>query len=250
MEPFDVIKVSADEIANISAMLAKIESKMPSDRGLRENEVNSIRTWLLRSAEMCEALSLRMTKIQLERVAAKLEASTDAKSGIRSGIADANQRFHDELASNCFLQLSSSEAAMYECSEPFGSEVAATFPEVSYDIEEATKCLGLGRTTATVFHLMRSMECAVQLLAGQLGISNIEREWGKLLADMKTKVEAMPKGSDRDAWSENMTLLYHVKQAWRNDVMHPRATYTEEQAKEIHDAVRSFMRNLAALVKR
>lgn len=41
--------------------------------------------------------------------------------------------------------------------------------------------------------------------------------------------------------------LYSVKVAWRNEVMHPKQTYTLEQARGIFDSVRIFMVDLAAL---
>lgn len=147
------------------------------------------------------------------------------------------------------LMLDGSQARMMEPNGPlFGAEVASAFPKAAEDIEEAGKCMALGRYTATVFHLMRAMEVAAQALAGKLGVANLDREWGKLLSDMKTKIEALPLGQDRNRWSENHSLLYHVKQAWRNDVMHPKATYTEAQAQEVFNAVDSYLRNLAPLV--
>jgi hypothetical protein len=52
----------------------------------------------------------------------------------------------------------------------------------------------------------------------------------------------------RDAWSESHSHLYHVKQAWRNGTMHPKKTYTQEEAEAVFAAVRVFMRHLAKLL--
>jgi hypothetical protein len=65
---------------------------------------------------------------------------------------------------------------------------------------------------------------------------------------MDRKIEAMPQGEVRKSWSEVRALLYHVNQAWRIDTMHPKQTYTREEAKEIFAAIRSFMGRLAAMV--
>jgi hypothetical protein len=129
-----------------------------------------------------------------------------------------------------------------------GRSVAAAFPDIQDDLAEAMACRALERPTASVFHLMRAMEAAVQALAARLGIEGVTREWGKLLSDMKREIEAMPKGKSRDAWSENHSLLYHVKQAWRNDVMHPNRSYTLAEADRIHDAVASYLEQLADLL--
>jgi len=81
-----------------------------------------------------------------------------------------------------------------------------------------------------------------------LSIPKPEREWGKLLSDINKKIEVMPKGDIRDKWSESHTLLYHVKQAWRNTTMHPKQSYTTNEAREVFDAVKSFMRHLVILI--
>jgi hypothetical protein len=58
----------------------------------------------------------------------------------------------------------------------------------------------------------------------------------------------MPKGPARDEWSACHVNLYQVKQAWRNSTMHPKETYTTEQAKEVTEAVHAFLRQLSTLV--
>ena len=164
-------------------------------------------------------------------------------------LREIQSRIEDEISAPLFLQLSAEEATRYQIAEPpFGVEVANAFPNAIEDIEEANKCIALGRYTASVFHLMRAMECAVQALSAKLAIANIGREWGKLLSDMHSAIEVMSKGAERDKWSQSHSHLYHVKQAWRNDVMHPKATYTPEQASEVFSAVRSFMKHLANLI--
>jgi HEPN domain-containing protein len=131
---------------------------------------------------------------------------------------------------------------------PFGRIVDDVFPTASEEIWEAANCLALSRPTACVFHLMRAMELAVQRLANRLDITKVEREWGKLLSDISKAIEPMPKGAARDEWSAAHSHLYHVKQAWRNDTMHPKKTYTDDQAEAVFEAVKSFMVHLSPLV--
>lgn len=131
----------------------------------------------------------------------------------------------------------------------FGQAVDDAFPKAAEEISEAGKCLALHRFTASVFHLMRAMELAVARLSEAIGTGkSTDKEWGKILSDIGSAIKEMPTGSERDRWSESHTHLYHVKQAWRNDTMHPKKTYTEEEAQSVFDAVRSFMVHLAALV--
>jgi len=164
-------------------------------------------------------------------------------------------RLRDALEERLFLAVPSELAIFYQQTTPlFGEAVDNAFPgTIVEDVSEAGKCLALGRGTATVFHLMRVLEAAVHRLGEKLGVTvvdkhNADLEWGKILANMKTPIEAMAKGKSKDDWSEAFTMLVHVKQAWRNPTMHPKQTYTAEEAKAIFEAVRVFMRHLASLV--
>ncbi len=42
--------------------------------------------------------------------------------------------------------------------------------------------------------------------------------------------------------------LYNVKLAWRNEVMHPKQTYTLEDAHKIFQSVDTFTRDLASVL--
>lgn len=136
---------------------------------------------------------------------------------------------------------------LYSEAPPFGSIVDDAFPKAGSEISEAAKCLALQRPTATVFHLMRAMELAVQKIADNFGIVLVERVWGNLLSDIDKEIKKMPKDEVRNYWSAIHTHLYHVKQAWRNDTMHPKTTYTEQEAEAVFIAVKSFMVELAKM---
>lgn len=158
-------------------------------------------------------------------------------------------RLEDEILSLNFYCMPKMSSEYYNPAEPlFGASVANRIPEASDDVSEAGKCFAVGRYTASAFHLMRAMEVAVKVLSSELGIENVEREWGKLLSDIAKAIEPMRKGEKRDEWSAVHANLYHVKQAWRNKTMHPKRTYTEEEAREVFDAMKAFMRQLASLL--
>ena len=100
---------------------------------------------------------------------------------------------------------------------------------------------------------MRAMEVNVTALGTKLGVTtigsdNVELEWGKILSNIRAPIEAMQKGEAKEAWSNAFALLLHAKIAWRNPTMHPKQTYTTEQAKEIFAACKAFTPSLALLV--
>ncbi len=195
-----------------------------------------------------QRLGLSTTTKQLQRIYDSIESGTPPET-ISKLVEEAYLRLLDEIEERIFVAIPSEMTDVYRQSEPpFGISAENAFPLATGDISEAAKCLALGRSTASVFHLMRAMEIAVQALSAKLGVTKVEKEWGKLLSDITSAIESMPKGSARDEWSEARTHLYHVKQAWRNNTMHPKQTYTLEEAQAIYDAVRVFMTDLASLV--
>ena len=51
----------------------------------------------------------------------------------------------------------------------FGPEVRKAFGDTVEDVAEAASCLGLERSTACVFHLMRALEAAAAVVASKIG---------------------------------------------------------------------------------
>jgi len=135
-----------------------------------------------------------------------------------------------------------------------GAEVIAKFPQLGPDIDEAGKCLGSGRHTATVFHLMRVMEVGVQQFGEALGVTlldatSCEKSWNQILEQSDKALKAIPKSEPtRAAKAEVSALLGAVRIAWRNEVMHPRASYTLEETERILNATRAYMCELAKVI--
>ncbi|HTO84630.1 MAG TPA: hypothetical protein VMQ73_20580 [Methylomirabilota bacterium] len=233
----------AKEIGRLCALFETMEPKAMRPESNREND----KKIMINQADNFKDLGLTMCQKQAMRIA---DISKPVTNGEYSRmIQELHNRMIDECKEVHFLSLTAEEKDLYEPSEQlFGDDVANKMPELIEDIAEAGKCLGLHRSTAAVFHLMRVMEGAVKALSVALSIPNPDREWGKLLSDIHKEIEKMEKGSSRDQWSEIHALLYHVKQAWRNSTMHPKQTYTSEQAKDVFRAVNAFMRHLVALV--
>ena len=168
---------------------------------------------------------------------------------------DLHETLIDELTGKLLLMIPSGRCLYFEPEGAIlGDQVVSIFPETREDADEAGKCFALGRYTACVFHLMRVMECIVRRLGKKLRIKfNPERDtWQRILKRVKAKIDVMPLNSSgqikKQAKYQDIYLdLGAVKDAWRNPTMHPRATYTEEQAKKIIDKVRDFVRDFAAL---
>ncbi len=129
------------------------------------------------------------------------------------------------------------------------------FPAAIYETDEAGKCLALGRSTATVFHLMRAMEIGIKAVARCLGVQDPtkdhERSWGKILETIKLATEAKNKAGwsnkdDKQFFADVYVSLDAVRVAWRNTTMHVENKYTGDEAEHIFMAARGLMRKLTA----
>lgn len=247
---------AAAHVERLEFVLKEWES--PTDRtgismytSLPAKQRKSIAVTYAKIADAADVINAPVTKIAADRARKKLTNNKKpiTLAELRPINAEVRSRLLDEIGEVRFYCLSASAAAYYNPAEPlFGAAVDARLAKASNDISEAGKCFATGRYTASVFHLMRAMEASVQKISEQLGIENVEREWGKLLSDIDAKIGTMAKGDNRNNWSQVHANLYHVKQAWRNDTMHPKATYTEEEAREVFEAMKALTRHLASLL--
>ena len=180
--------------------------------------------------------------------------ATQALNNLRGPLTEMPTSIRRELESRTVLILSKRDAELFSPVQPnFGEEVFAAFPAAREDIEEAGKCLGLGRSTACVFHLMRALESAAQGIADKIGVTIFDSNgkglpWGVIADNMKRKIDAMKGSPDQTKWYRVQQNLVSVNRAWRVPTNHPKETYTHEQAKEVFDSTKAFMRELSALV--
>lgn len=198
-------------------------------------------------------LQLRSAVAQMNRIEAYITPTGHAviQSQIRQMLIDLHQRICDELDDRFFISIPSESIGYYRPDEPlFGKDVEAKFPMMSEDISEAGKCLALGRPTATVFHLMRVVEIAVQRFGDKLGVElATEKNWQNILDEINKAIKTLDhKLPQTRAYAGASSHLYNIKIRWRNEVMHPKQTYTTAEAKDVFEAVRTFIRDLAGVL--
>jgi HEPN domain-containing protein len=168
-----------------------------------------------------------------------------------------------ELSSRLFIYLPPNRAIYYEQNND--GEVAKyrlltpkarkKFSRSIEDAEEAAKCIALGRYTAAVFHLMRVMERAVQRLGKKLGVSIPveEKDWGLISAHINGALKRMPNTTPQEKrihsrYAKAAVYLDNVRESWRNPTMHPKETYTEEEAENAFRFVKQYMEYLAGIL--
>lgn len=214
--------------------------------------------FISRMRNECAELGLEHALVKIDRALIDLGKLDSAHqvTALKPTLQELRERIQDELATRKFYYVPPDLVTYYEHADVFGAEVAKKFPNAAPDIDEAGKCLALGRHTACVFHLMRTLEIGVQSLSQKLGVQNVHNKpWGNLTTEMdaalKTKYSKNPTHSEKAEQEQLAGILSHfnaVRIAWRNTTMHPKSIYTAEETKEIFDHTKAFLRSLAIVV--
>lgn len=258
-----MLKLNADALIGALTILSDMNDIASKDPKWVYGDENR-RAWIVMNLDkligQLQILDLRLATKKAESIKAYIRQphvpeQIDALSKLVStSFKELRERIEQELEVRSIYYIDDKKSSYLAVGEtPFGKDVSDKFPNAATDISEAANCLGLSRNTAAVFHLMRAMEEAVRRLGEKLGATiidknNIELEWGIIISNMKSPIEKMAKGNERNAWSETISLLYHVKQKWRNGTMHPKETYSDDEAVSVYESVKSFMVHLAPLI--
>ena len=175
--------------------------------------------------------------------------------GVAQAINHLITRVQDELDAQYFFHLTQTDVHYYQSPTPFGEVAATRFQRASEDISEAAKCLALQRPVACVFHLMRVMELGVQAYGKKMkvAIDPQSENWSKIMDHVGKGIKAMPVDTPRRKakkakYALVAATLDHVRIAWRNEVMHPKQTYTRQEAFDMFNAVRVFINELAETI--
>ena len=216
-----------------------------------DSAAEAIRLTLDKLATNAAFADLDMVRKAAVRCSLSINGSTSC-SAVAAMLEDVRQRIADELGTRQFYYVNSRFAPYYEQPLAGWDGVTDKFPAAIPDIEDAGKCLALGRGTACVFHLMRVMEVGLMALARRLGIPYAP-SWESYLTQINNKIAEKRKKKgvrwkrDEPVFRDISGDLQTVKVAWRNPTMHVRRRYEADEAEEVFRAVRGFMRRLAPI---
>ena len=246
-----MIKFNAEEFFWLASTLETAEKieEYKGDQLFSATELIDENAMFGRMAKSCEAIGLRFTTKYIVQILIALNEPNFKHSDLRPMLHQLRDRMGDELGDKVFIHIAN--AKYYEETNLFGESVTNKLPRLITDIEEAGKCLALGRATATVFHLMRITEVGVQELGNKLEvILTQERNWQVILDQINKSIKGLREGTpaekkQKSLYAQTASHLYNVKWAWRNPVMHPKESYTLEEAEDIFTHVKTFVRHLA-----
>jgi hypothetical protein len=196
----------------------------------------------------CLSIGLPLSAMSVDRLL-KNKGHVLSSKHLGRAITEIENTIQNEMSIVHFFYMPSEQADFYDKEELFGKKVNARFPKIQFDMIEAGNCFAMGRGTACVFHLMRIMETGVQEFGTALGVAlTSQKNWHNILGEINKAIDLLPKSPKKVEMSQVSANLYSVKLAWRNEVMHPKDTYTLEEAKNLIGQVKLFMGQLATII--
>jgi hypothetical protein len=246
--------IQLSERLNKAAESGEVKRSLEASLGVTGEHGESLDAAFLVFRRLLQEADMEVSIDSLDRVLRLLKERTIDLPKTRSALEELHGRIRDEL-SHMELWLLTREERRFLISDPFGPDISTKFPSARDDIEEAGKCLSFGRGTACVFHLMRVMEVGLRALGRSLNDPNLDPSrnptWHSILKKCddepsKPLGNRAPEWRDDDAFfSAAAAQLHAVKDAWRNPTMHIERKYLPDEAEEVWNAVRAFMRQLA-----
>lgn len=249
-----------DFIFQISSLLSGTSQMYGPEEALKEQVLteynrSSVRAKLEGWGKILEKLGARGPVATIQRWKEGLDDPNFSWADMRTAAKELHGRVEDELKETSLWIIPAERALQFRGRPPFGDQVASHFSPANEDIGDGVYCLLLGRGTATVFHLMRVMEVGLRALAASLNDPTLDpkrnpswetilkrgdKELGKPLKERSPEWQ-----SDEEFFSTAHANLRAVKDAWRNPTMHIERRYDPEEAQDVWNAVRAFMRHLA-----
>lgn len=245
-------KFSAVAFFNIGNILSAMELFYRAEKAKMQMSEGAKEVTLQRMAEMeevCTRLNLRVPLKRITKIKNDLSMPGFTYEMLSTHVKNLSAEIQWEMEEMLFMHISQERAECFNKPDLLGKDVLAKFPALQYDITEAGNCYASGRSTAVVFHLMRIMETGVQEFGNKLGVALVnEKNWQNILDEINKQIKSLPKGPATVEMSQATANLYAVKLAWRNEVMHPKDTYTLEEADNLIRQVRIFMQQLAKII--
>jgi hypothetical protein len=242
------------EFGEIIQDFTKVETYHPVP-GLEQlvagSDSEPVKFLLNNARDHCLASGLKVSAKTFEELLLHIDRGAVKWGQLQQRLGEAVNTMRRELSTILLFSIAPEREDYFTNVQPFGKLVAAAFPEVGFDVEEAAKCLALDRGTATVFHLMRVMEEGLKYVASLLGIPYAP-SWESYISQISTRVADKHDHKSVD-WKRDESFfkgilgdLEAIKIAWRNPTMHIVRNYSDSEAEDVFKAVKTLMLELAA----
>ncbi len=207
---------------------------------------------MLDSLPEIELLELKISAMYIKKRLLPVIDSIDSES-LFDFINTLKERFEDEISNLYFFIIDPTKIG-YFFGDHICSNLQSSLPSVHMELKEASKCFAVSLYPACVFHSMRAIEVALNVVGKSLGILEIvkSKTWGVLLKKINDKFEEKKKSLSRQEehfYEQVIAYLQAIRSAWRNPTMHVEAVYDEDTAQDIFNAANSFLKQVATQLK-
>jgi hypothetical protein len=204
---------------------------------------------------LCQSLEFSISAIKIQKTLdlLRLNLNRTTRGVFERASAVIASTIEEEASARAYYVLAPGKSEYYAVRDPLGEAVSLAFPSTKFDAMEASRCYALGRNTACVFHLMRVLEWGLSALATAFKVEFKHRNWEQVIHDIELAIgdpnQLKALGGDwkddREFYSQCISYLRIVKDAWRNYTAHARGKYDEQEAFELMGGVRGFMQKLS-----
>jgi hypothetical protein len=240
-----MLRFNAHYFVAISSTLGQAIMDLGSGRIPQERSMRMIVESCALLLKDCEAMDLKFSAAHIKRFREEVLQPGMTFANLRAALIEIQQRVWDEMAERTFFALSAEDSKFYDGSQ-FPQVILDRFQEVTFDAEEAGKCLAFERPTACVYHLMRITEYGLREISKKLGMKDDRPNWEPVICKIEAELRKPYKDREFKGLSDFLAnisaYLNAVKLAWRNRVMHVERKHTSEEAREIYNATVGLMR--------
>jgi hypothetical protein len=208
----------------------------------------------------CRLLEMEGTLAKLARFESALEYTLTPQD-YRVHMQTIHETIEDELKRRSVYYIKRGKAEIVKQIPGDWKQTLSSFRKAEPEIKAAAMCYATDNSTAAVFHLMRVAELGLRGLARERAVvldknRPIEwADWEELLKAVRKKVDTLngkPRGNARgravEFYSGVLGEFGAFKDVYRNNVMHMRVSYDENQAMSVMNHVREFMERLSGRV--
>lgn len=259
----DMLRFYAEKFVNISM---SVQTSLIASFKLDEGSIPALQDIVGRMHVVCLECGLLLSAKKAKELQQELNHRpiSESRLALQQLANETRWLIQNELQNHLFFQIAEEKARFFNGPlEIFGTDVMAKFPDIAHDLEEAGKCYATARDTSCVFHLMRIMEAGLRFVckeAKTFGLTvpdpDSNRAWDGWLKPIEKQLQKarQDKSADWNAvepvFAQMAVHLRTVSTAWRNPVMHVGTKYTPEEAEDIFNATKGFMRHLASAIFR
>jgi hypothetical protein len=238
---------TAEKLASMTLVIAQL---LDNARGMDSMHArgkawfeDQFRTIILPEAK---SLGLKTTAKLAEQFAGNIDGYYQNHNRMREAVFRIEQVMRAELSTVQFIYIPEDKLDYLDATTAFGPTSFRSFPTSQYDVEHAGKCIAIGANTACVTHLMRALEFPLTALASAAGLKPKKESWGRLLEDIQAAIKAPGRTDDeRQFLGEAATSFDNIRVAWRNEAMHGRRVFDEEEASKIWSTARELFKHLS-----